>query len=333
MTVPAPPGPPYHLLGRTPAHRWWRPVLGTVVVLLGALFAGVVVIVAGLALAAILDRPLDAEGMPEFGPIGETAVLLLSLALAIPVVLFAVRFVGGRPAGTVSSVTGRLRLGWLGICVLVALPCVALMIVLGFGLIATTGGPDGGEAEHWVGAGTFVASLAMLVVLVPFQAAAEEYVCRGWLLQAVGAVARRPWLAIAPQAVLFAAAHGWGTVWGFADLVVFGALAGWLTVRTGGLEAAIALHLVNNVLAMGFAAAIGQLDSDQTAADSPWQFVVADVIALALYTWIVLRLARRRQVETVSPTVEAAPLTLDIPPLDGGLTGSRPVAVSGQGQT
>ncbi|MET9522895.1 CPBP family intramembrane glutamic endopeptidase [Streptomyces coeruleorubidus] len=45
-----------------------------------------------------------------------------------------------------------------------------------------------------------------------------------------------------PQAVLFAAAHGWGTKWGFIGLLVFGGVCGWLTIRTGGLEAAVALH-------------------------------------------------------------------------------------------
>ncbi|CAO0830891.1 hypothetical protein SMICM17S_10210 [Streptomyces microflavus] len=34
---------------------------------------------------------------------------------------------------------------------------------------------------------------------------------RGWLTQAVGAFFfRSPWFAVIPQAVLFAAAHGWG---------------------------------------------------------------------------------------------------------------------------
>jgi membrane protease YdiL (CAAX protease family) len=130
----------------------------------------------------------------------------------------------------------------------------------------------------------------------------------------VGAFLRRPWIPILLQAVLFAAIHGWGTPWGFADLVVFGALAGYLTVRTGGLEAAIALHVVNNLAAAGAAAALGQLTIDETAADLPWQMVLVDVPALLAYTLVVLWLARRKGIAVVSPALPVpAPLRREVP--------------------
>ncbi|MEU0341829.1 lysostaphin resistance A-like protein [Streptomyces bobili] len=54
----------------------------------------------------------------------------------------------------------------------------------------------------------------------------------------------------------------------------FGAVAGWLTVRTGGLEAAIGLHAVNNLLAFAaVASVVDGLRSDDTAADAPWELV------------------------------------------------------------
>jgi hypothetical protein len=95
--------------------------------------------------------------------------------------------------------------------------------------------------------------------------------------------------------------HGWGTPWGFADLVVFGVLTGYLTIRTGGLEAAIALHVVNNLVAAGLAAALGQFSIDETAADLPWQMVLVDVPVLVAYTLVVLWLAKRRRLAVVSP--------------------------------
>jgi membrane protease YdiL (CAAX protease family) len=166
---------------------------------------------------------------------------------------------------------------------------MTVTIAGGSALAAATGldtGPDGG----WAGWAPFLVSLGLLLLVVPVQAAAEEYAFRGYLLQAVGAVLRRPWIPILVQAVLFAAIHGWGTPWGFADLVVFGALAGYLTVRTGGLEAAVALHVVNNLAA-----------ADVTAAVLPWQMVVIDVPVLVAYTLAVLWLARRRRIAVVSP--------------------------------
>ncbi|MCF4136180.1 CPBP family intramembrane metalloprotease [Streptomyces sp. Tue 6430] len=310
LTPPGHPAEPlgYHRLARVSArHRWWRPVLGT-------LFLTVAYVLTAGLLYALVDAVGSARGYPEgpdgtveFGPVTTTAVDLAMLAVAIPLVLLAVRWTGRRPAGTVSSVTGGLRRGWLGLCVLAALPVLAVTGGAMFLLSA-----EDGEPQRWAGWEVFGPALAVLVLLVPFQAAAEEYVFRGWLTQAVGAFARSPWTAVAPQAVLFAAAHGWGTPWGFADLVVFGAVAGLLTVRTGGLEAAIGLHAVNNLFAFAFAAAVADgLESDDTAADLPWQLVVVDLAGVALYAAAVLWLARRRRPARTAP----APLPPAPPPL------------------
>jgi len=153
------------------------------------------------------------------------------------------------------------------------------------------------------------------------QAAAEEYFTRGWLLQAVGAYGRRPWLPIAVQAVVFAALHGWGTPWGFADLVVFGSVAGWLTVRTGGLEASIALHVVNNLLGGLISAAYGDLSVDETAADLPWQLALLDTGVLIAYAWLVL-LFFDRQERTGKRSVEARPVAASMKSIGGAMRAS-----------
>ncbi|WP_215447795.1 CPBP family intramembrane glutamic endopeptidase [Streptomyces sp. ATCC 21386] len=300
--VPVAPGPPlpYHRMALAAgASGWWRPLLGTVVVLCGAVLAAIAVFAGSEIVGAVLDRPRDADGNVLWGGIGDTALALLSLALCIPVVLLAARWTQRRPIGTVSSVTGALRWRWLGLCLAVALPVSAA--ILGISLLLPD--PEGGGQEMtWAGLPPFLLGLAIVCLLVPFQAAAEEYVFRGWLSQAVGTWFRSPWVAIAPQAVLFAAAHGWGTPWGFVDLVVFGLVAGLLTVRTGGLEAAIALHVLNNVFAMGFMAALaGGLATDETAADMDGLMLAVDVPLVVVYAAVVLYLARRRGITTHAP--------------------------------
>ncbi|WP_330289723.1 CPBP family intramembrane glutamic endopeptidase [Streptomyces sp. NBC_00576] len=305
MPAPLPELLPYHRMARVSVrHRWWRPVLGTGFVAVAATIVAGMLYGVGDALGAAKGYPEAPDGTVELGPVTGTALDLLAIASAIPVVLLAVRWIGRRPAGTVSSVTGGLRWRWLGLCVLAALPVLA--VTTGVMLLLPT---DGGPPSRWAGWEVFGPALAMLVVLVPLQAAAEEYVFRGWLTQAVGGFLRSPWFALVPQAVLFAAAHGWGTPWGFADLAVYAVVAGWLTVRTGGLEAAIGLHAVNNLLAFGISAAVVDgLKSDDTATDAPWQYVVLDLAGIALYTAAVLWLARRR------PPTRAVPAPAPVPP-------------------
>ncbi|WP_030600330.1 CPBP family intramembrane glutamic endopeptidase [Streptomyces fulvoviolaceus] len=308
MTIPLAASAPallaYHRMARASArHRWWRPVLGTGFVAVACVLVAALLYGIGSALGAARGYPEAPDGTVEFGPVSGTALDLLAIASALPVVLLAVRWIGRRPAGTVSSVTGGLRWRWLGLCVLAALPVLAVTTGAMFLLPM-----DDAESSRWAGWEVFGPALAMLVVLVPLQAAAEEYVFRGWLTQAVGGLLRSPWWALVPQAVLFAAAHGWGTPWGFADLAVFAVVAGWLTVRTGGLEAAIGLHAVNNLLAFGIsAAAVDGLKSDDTAADLPWQLVAVDLAGIALYTAAVLWLARRRTPTRAVPAPTPAP--------------------------
>ncbi|MFJ2930030.1 lysostaphin resistance A-like protein [Streptomyces massasporeus] len=295
--LPDPTPHPYHRLDRTTGrHRWWRPLVGTVLMSLAYVVLLLVLLAVTYGLGTALGAPELPDGGVDLGPLGNTAMDLVSLAIALPLVLLATLWPARRAAGTVTAVTGRLRTGWLGWCLLAGLPPILLLTVIAFFLPG-----DSGESDTWVGWSSFLAALAVLAVLVPLQAAAEEYVFRGWLLQAVGAFVRSPWFAVLPQAVLFAAAHGWGTRWGFLGLLVNGLVAGLLTIRTGGLEAAIALHVLNNLLAFGVSAAVVDgLSSDETAADAPWPLALAAVVTDLLYAALVLWLARRHKPQRLS---------------------------------
>ncbi|MFD7713635.1 CPBP family intramembrane glutamic endopeptidase [Streptomyces sp. NPDC059786] len=328
MTIPPAPAPlTYHRLARLSlSHRWWRPVTGTLFVAVGWVLLLGLLDLSLSGLGALKGYPEGPDGWVEFGPVTGTAVDLLLIATAIPVVLLAVRWIGRRPAGTASSVTGRLRWRLLGSCVLLALPVLAVSACV---LLLVPGVSE--PPSRWAGFDVLLPALAMLVVLVPLQAAAEEYVFRGWLLQAAGAFFRSPWIAVLPQAVLFAAAHGWGTAWGFADLTVYGVLAGWLTVRTGGLEAAIGLHAVNNLLAFGLSAAVVDgLKSDETAADATWQIVAVDLAGAAVYALAVLWLVRRRPLARAAAAPVPAPPDAPWPPVPfPGATVGFPNAATG----
>jgi membrane protease YdiL (CAAX protease family) len=307
MLLSAPPRSPYHRLARTPG--WWRPVAGTAFIVVCGAGLALVVFLSVAAAAALAGRPADADGVPSFGARAELALAFLVIAVLLPPTLLAARWIQRRPAGTLSSVAGRLRGRWLLTCLPVALGAVVVFLGAGTALAAATG-VDTGMDGALAGWGPFAASMLVLLVVVPPQAAAEEYLTRGWLLQGAGAWFRRPWVPIAVQAVVFAALHGWGTPWGFADLLAFGVIAGWLTVRTGGLEAAIALHLMNNLVGGALAAAYNDLGVDETAADMPWQLAAVDLPVLLAYAAVILWLARRRGIATLTP---AAPVVAGTP--------------------
>ncbi|MFI5937505.1 lysostaphin resistance A-like protein [Actinoplanes sp. NPDC051494] len=283
---------PYHRLVRP---SWWRMVLG-------ALF----IVVAG-AVLGFAGYAAGTAAVP--GARGEMAGGFLTVAGFLPATVLAAWWIQRRRPGTLSSVTGRLRWRWLLACLPVAAGTVTLLMAAAMLLPGETTAQD-----RLAGWGPFALSMLVLLVVVPPQAAAEEYLMRGWLLQGLGGWFRGPWVPIVVQAVAFAALHGWGTPWGFADLVVFGLVAGLLTVRTGGLEAAIALHVANNLLGSVIVAAYGDLGTDETAADMPWQAVAVDVPLLIAYAVVVLWLARRRGLSVTSPGAPIVPAGYSPPP-------------------
>ncbi|MGI5287023.1 CPBP family glutamic-type intramembrane protease [Nonomuraea polychroma] len=295
-------GARYDHLARNGVARPWRAIVGTIAIAALFLVVAAVVLSAGAVVATLLGipAPLDPErglfGDPVFG----LTVTLLSLALVLPFVFGAAALLQRRRPGTLSSVAGRLRWPWLLACVGLAILALVLgQIVTIFALVVT--GEQHGDMFGWVGWERFLPALIVIVLLVPFQSAAEEYVFRGWFLQAVGAHVRNPVWGILIGAALFASVHGYSWA-GLADVFAFGAVVGWLAVRTGGLEAGIALHVMNNMLAFGISAAAGTIEDAliQSKVVVPWQAIVGVMVQLGAYAFGVVYLAKKRSISTVS---------------------------------
>ncbi|GLY05073.1 MULTISPECIES: type II CAAX endopeptidase family protein [Actinoplanes] len=280
----APAPVPYHLLARTGSPGRWRPIAGTFVILFGLplMLAGGM----GAADAIVTLAGGRAEEVLG-GAAGELPRTLLTLGALIPMTLLAAWWVQRRRPGTVSSVAGRLRWRWMTTCALVAVPMMALN--LGFVALLPGAGLESGPADG----SRMLVGAVVVMLLVPLQAAGEEYFFRGWLLQAFGSWMRTPWPGVVVSSVLFGLAHGLGSGWGLAAMVLCGLVLSVLTIRTGGLEAAIGLHVINNVAVFGLLIVTGAVD----AADRPVAATeaIADMVMMALYGLAVLWLARRRQ--------------------------------------
>ena len=99
----------------------------------------------------------------------------------------------------------------------------------------------------------FAGCAAIILLLTPFQAAAEEYVFRGFFAQILGSWVRFAPVAIIVPTALFAASHAYDVA-GIASVAIFGFGAAFVVWRTGGLEAGITYHALNNIAAFLFLA-------------------------------------------------------------------------------
>ncbi|MDM7891337.1 CPBP family intramembrane glutamic endopeptidase [Curtobacterium caseinilyticum] len=258
---------PYHRLPRVDARwRWWRPLVAL------AFLAGyyiVTQVVLAVAYFVPIGATQGADGLLGFqedlssGALDPTDPLILSLTLVslvvlLPGVLLAVKIARIGPAGTLSSTRFRVRWRWTLWCLLptvvIAIPMFLLQTSGMFTLDGGFGWDHDAIGQSTVSVGTLTLTIVMVLLLVPFQGAAEEYVFRGFLMQTIGS-----WIpvrvvgtvvAVAVSTVVFALLHmpnGYN-VWGILDVGSFGLVAAIIVLRTGGMEATVLQHAFNNIM-------------------------------------------------------------------------------------
>jgi len=289
----------YHRLAReTPAYAWWKlPVAGVLAFAIYVGFGVVLLLVALVVFSAEsgidkFEAWTDAAGDLDLQHLDFFAFDMLSLVILIPAVLLAVLVTGPRPIGYLSSVAGRLRVGWLAR--MAALSFAVFIVTIGGSVvIGEMTDPADVSAPH-VSTRAIVA-IGLVLLLTPFQAAAEEYVFRGYLLQLVGSWTRFAIIPVLVSVPLFVAGHTYEW-WGLVDVGIFGLTAAVLTIRTGGLEAGIAAHTANNVVLFVFDA-LGMFsatdDSDAGPADLI-PTVISSVMLLVLVEWAARRYGLQR---------------------------------------
>lgn len=287
----------FHRLSRASGkYRWWRPFAVALVALL--IIGGVSVpLVVVFTILAVEFPGIEAGFQTVFADLEIVdlndpttfAVMMASIAVLLPVLFIATRLVGSQQVGFQSSVGGRLRWGWLLRCVGVA----GALFAVAHAVVSLWSLAIGQTLTPFTASPQVLTLLGLVVLLVPFQAAAEEYVFRGYLMQALGGWCRLPMVAILVPIPLFVLGHDYELL-GLIDLAVFALAAGWLTWRTGGLEAAIALHVVNNVVFCSLGA-VGVVDMNAT--DTSLTDLVASVLLTGVYCAVIVRLANRYGVQ------------------------------------
>jgi uncharacterized protein len=317
--TPNPPATPargltYDSLHRAGKRGIWRPIVG--VITLGAATYAVIPLLTQLVLAiwfGFTDQPIAASlervlNIDEPTPFG-LAVVNVILASGIVTTWLVTRWLHGIKPGWVSSVQHGLRWRYLAVCLLLSLVALVSALIVST-IIAVVAGPAT-SAEAEAGLNEFTKTtrnyLLVILVLTPLQAAGEEYLFRGYLTQAFGGLFG-PWVAVLIPAVLFALAHGIGqSLPVFVDRLAFGIIAGVLVLRTGGLEAAIAMHVLNNWVAFGFTLAFGDMAATLTAPEGRWWDLAPTVVQSLLYLGLALMVARTMKLRVrTDPRVLAA---------------------------
>ncbi len=310
------PLPHYRLLRALPGYRWWKPLVALLVTVVLWITFTVIVVIVGVIIAAAqgqihfdtsevaLRQLTKLFGVIDAGNPLSVSVGLIGVATLLPATLLGYLIVGLRPVSVLRSVVFRLRWRWMAFCLLPALAITVLATliqILLFPLVLS----GGAAVAPTIPLGTFLVCAVLILLFTPLQAAAEEFAFRGLITQMFGSWLRPAWLVIVLSAIPFAAAHtqylgdGGSLTWATADVAFFALAAGFVTWRTGGIEASIALHTINNTVAfLTLASSLGgtTTTSSQVSGDPFPVFLsfLVTVVTMGLYAVWIDRSARKR---------------------------------------
>ncbi len=261
-----PAGASYPQTLRVPGHSWSRSLVGILIgvglfAIVTPLISQIVVLIGWISVghgASYRDYGLRANRFEV--PSGMLAANL-GIAMLIPISMGLVGFVHRVRPRWLASVRPGLRWRYLVLAMVTAVVALG-----GVQALAMAAGP----AFRFSPQPGFWAFLVVIVLTSPLQAAGEEYFFRGYLMQAFGSMVSNQWFGIIVSSVVFALAHFSLDPALFADRLVFGLLAALLVRFTGGLEAGIAAHVINNVLAFTLAGLTSSIATVRTITTLSW---------------------------------------------------------------
>lgn len=297
----------YPLVLRNSRYSWWKPVAGVVLMLLGVLILVPVVLMPVLAVAVTLQGGRESfterfAASMQVDQVTPASMLYLNLTLASLTVLAMVieRLVHGMSPRWLASVLPGMRWRFFFAC-------------LGLGVIALAasqavqallpGDPIVSSGQAELPTGQLLATAVVILVTTPLQAMGEEYAFRGYLMQAFGSLFFSRAAALVITSLLFAFSHGVQNVPLFLDRFAFGLMAGLAVILLGGLEAGIALHILNNVLAFAIAIAYNEVGSALNVTVVSWWQIPVTVVQNGVFLLLVLVLARRMTLSNCTPEV------------------------------
>ncbi|MCL2653606.1 MAG: CPBP family intramembrane metalloprotease [Propionibacteriaceae bacterium] len=225
-------------------------------------------------------------GHPE-GVLGS----FLGIASFVVIAMLSMRYIHRQAPRWLASVQPGMRWRFMLIVAIVA------VVVFNLSYWATSGRSD----FHWAPMQHAWLYLLIIVLVGPLQAAGEEYFFRGYMQQLIGAVLSQRAVVVLVSAVLFTAVHGTQNLPLLVDRFVFGALLGTLVVMTGGLEAAIAMHAVNNIFAFGYPVLSGTLADARTISEVGWGMAGVNILAYVVIAGLAYLIGRAMKVATRTP--------------------------------
>jgi uncharacterized protein len=189
----------------------------------------------------------DLQGLSSLGLNGEFIIMLFPFIAALAAFILLVKPLHRRTLFMIINGTGRIRWNRYFISALLWLLFSALYLFLYFKIDPSNFSINNKTVS------LFCLSLLSLL-LIPFQAAFEEILFRGYMMQGFAVLTGTRWIPLIITSLLFGLLHSFNPEvrnYGFLTMmpqyVLFGLIFGIITILDDGIEAAMGAHTANNV--------------------------------------------------------------------------------------
>lgn len=279
----------YHEALSEPRRPWWIAALALITFAVSTVILSVLLSFAAVELDLVLG--LTSAASVASGELSITPTLFLTnnllLASLIPLsMLIQWAFFCVRPRW-MDSVIGAWRWHLMGRAALFIVPI--FLLYTGVGLVLAAASLIAAPPN-----GTTLALLVIIVLTTPLQAAGEEYGFRGFIARTVGSWSSRTGVSFAigtiASSIVFTLVHFAADPWLIAYYLVFAVAMSFIVRATGGLEVAVLIHALNNVLLLIPAVVLSSLDESlnrDVGAAGPYALV--PMLVITGITLIVLR--------------------------------------------
>jgi membrane protease YdiL (CAAX protease family) len=235
-------------------NSFWRYLVMIISVFLVSNTIGALPLLAGLLARSMSDPgtiSIFASNPNDYGSLGFSPNTMLVMMLfpfiaGLAAFIFLVRPLHSRSFTEVINGTGKIRWNRFIISFLVWLIFSALYFIIYLKL-------EPGNFSFRNSGMTVLILTVISLTMIPFQAALEEVIFRGYLMQGFTALAGNRWIPLVTTSLIFGLLHGLNPEvkeYGFAAMmpqyILFGLIFGIVTLLDDGIEAAIGAHAANN---------------------------------------------------------------------------------------
>lgn len=277
-------------LARLGKNDWWRYLLSVAVILfvwlLSSTVAALVLIGIGFSNGGPIAIDPNTSEIAGVDPFWTVTILLLSFLPLLASLLLSVRFIHNRPA--TSLITPLLKIDWKRIAI----------GFVGFGMLLVVAC----IVESFLFPGRYQFTFKpldtlkfapVILLLIPFQAASEELLFRGYMMQGIGLLTRRAWIPVVISSLIFMLLHisnpeaKVDTLLMLGNYLAAGLLFALVTIKDNRLELAIGMHIVNNVFVLLVNSTVSALPVPPvftvTTLDAGYGLVSSIVVAFIFY--------------------------------------------------